>query len=397
MQYLTAQQALADVPYFAKQFSRPSFSNINLTPSGTPWIFVGGSYPGMRAAFMRELYPETIFASWSASAPVEARVDMGVYFEQVYRGLQHYGWGNCTKNIQGAVKYIDGEMAKGGAQNAAIKNFMFGPGGADNSNEGVADTMSYIFYSFQSYGVEGSLGSLRSFCDWVSSDGEGNTAPAEGWEATKGIQWLAERWATWPEWTDVVNNYTPTNCAGHNGTATADTKCQLDLAFPDPGSVSWTWQYCTTWGFFQSSNFGPNRIGSRYNTLKHQQDICYRQFPTGLASGLLPAVPETHKINRLTGGWRGRPTRTMLNGGEFDPWRTLSILSNEDFAPKNVVVSQDIPECDAKGDKNKIFGYLLPDAEHCFDMRKTFPGSAAPRALFKAALTKWLPCFNPTA
>ncbi len=76
--YLTTEQALLDVVYFAKTFSRPGkeFAGIDLTPKKTPWIFVRCSYPGSRAALMRVAYPDTIFASYAASAPVQAVVEM---------------------------------------------------------------------------------------------------------------------------------------------------------------------------------------------------------------------------------------------------------------------------------------------------------------------------------
>lgn len=111
----------------------------------------------MRAAFVREKYPETIFASFASSAPVEAQVDMSIYFEQVYRGLNGLGFGNCTKDIHAAINYIDNQLAIP-ATAAAIKKKLLGKGAEKNSNEGLADVLTYIFYSFQSYEVEGSPG-----------------------------------------------------------------------------------------------------------------------------------------------------------------------------------------------------------------------------------------------
>src|SRR5947209_4550201 len=99
--------------------------------------------------------------------------------------------------------------------------------------------------------MEGGDGSLRFFCDWISTDEHNTTAPAEGWEATKGAKWISDRWASWVPFVGLVNGAMPTNCAGPNATATNETSCQLDLAFPDPDAISWTWQYCTEWGFFQ--------------------------------------------------------------------------------------------------------------------------------------------------
>lgn len=47
-QYLTNEQALEDTVYFAQNF-RPGILRQNwkaLSPHKTPWVFIGGSYPG---------------------------------------------------------------------------------------------------------------------------------------------------------------------------------------------------------------------------------------------------------------------------------------------------------------------------------------------------------------
>lgn len=73
-------------------------------------------------------------------------------------------------------------------------------------------------------------------------------------------------------------------------------------------------QYCTEWGFFQASPRNDHSLGSRYNTLEHQQEICYRQFPDGLSSGYLPKRPKADYINRKTGGWYQRPSNVYWTG-----------------------------------------------------------------------------------
>ena len=85
-QYLTTEQALEDVVFFADRFSLPaSHPKANLTtptslrPSTTPWIWIGGSYPGVRGALLRVRNPSTIYAVWASSAPVHAQVDMAAY------------------------------------------------------------------------------------------------------------------------------------------------------------------------------------------------------------------------------------------------------------------------------------------------------------------------------
>lgn len=77
--YLTIEQALEDVVYFARNFNLPSRSSVDFRPSAVPWIFLGGSYSGSRAAWLRQRNPEIIFASLSSSAPMQLQVDFWQY------------------------------------------------------------------------------------------------------------------------------------------------------------------------------------------------------------------------------------------------------------------------------------------------------------------------------
>ncbi|KAL1651096.1 hypothetical protein SLS61_005614 [Didymella pomorum] len=388
--YLTTEQSLADVVQFAKQFKRKNI-NATLTPDKTPWIFVGGSYPAMRAAFMRNMYPDTIYASYASSAPVEASVDQSFYFEPVYRGMNKYGFGNCTQDIKAAIKYIDHTFDTDRSASAKLKEQFLGKGAASNAHATFADALTTIFYLWQSYGVDGGSGSLRSFCDYIETDPKTNTtAPAEGWSKSKGAKYVVDRWATWKTFTPLVNSYMETECSGkQNVTGT----CNLNNRFTDPASISWTWQYCTQWGYFQSANLGPNQIVSKYNSLEHQKDICHRQFPNAPRS-LLPEWPNTDRTNKVFGGWDIRPSNTYWSGGEFDPWRTLSPLSTEPFAPK-VNSFTDAPKCGAATSKRDLFGYTMANAQHCYDFRTYFPDGAISRKYFTDALSGWLKCYKP--
>ena len=82
------------------------------------------------------------------------------------------------------------------------------------------------------------------------------------------------------------------------------------------------------------------------------------------------------------------------SGGEFDPWVTLSLLSEEPWAPKGVKVTQNIPEEGVSTSKAEVFGYLLKGAGHCFDLGETWPEGAKVRKIFTTALRKWLKNFK---
>jgi Serine carboxypeptidase S28 len=403
LQYLTSQQALADVSAFAWNFTRKNFPDTDFTPAGSPWVFVGGSYPGMRAAFMRNEYPGTIFASWASSAPVEASIDMSFYFEPVWQGMNRYGWGNCTQDIRAAVRAMDDTMEDDDAA-VALKEKFLGKGAGSNSNAAFADALSSIFGQWQSYAVDGDDGNLRQFCDWISTDPTtGATSPAQGWAVTKGVQYVVDRWASWPLFLSLINSGFNANCQGPPGIQKNTTRLAMsiecDLAKPTslPDSVGWMWQYCTQWGFFQSANVGPHQLISKYNSLSHQKDVCHIQFPDGIESGFLPDWPNAQQTNRDLGGWDIRPSNTYWTGSEFDPWRTLSPLSDMPFSNK-VAANNKSPQCVALGAEKEseyLFSYLVPNAEHCYDLHMEVPWTAPARTLFHDTLKEWLSCWKP--
>ncbi|KAJ5580365.1 hypothetical protein N7450_006666 [Penicillium hetheringtonii] len=390
--YLTTKQALADIPSFAKNFTRSEYAHIDLTPTGTPWVMVGGSYAGIRAAFTRNEYPETIFASFASSAPVEARVDMSIYFDQVHDGMVANGHGNCTKDIKAALEYIDGELAKNATAKASIKQAFFGPGAEKNSDGDFTAALAGVYGYFQSYGLGGGDGSLENLCNHMETDPMTLTvAGPRGFAPYRGRKFAAEQFSSWPIFKKLVNVNYDTNCGQLDDTL--PLSCVLNPKSVEPDTISWAWQFCTEWGFYQSNNFGPHSLLSRYQTLDYQQYTCNRQFPEGLKKGLVPKSPLVDVTNNMTGGWSIRPSNVYWSGGQFDPWRTLSPLATQKDAPQ-VALTTKIPKCNMGTDPETLFGYIMPNAEHCFDFQTDFDPGKVSRQHFYEALKEWLPCFK---
>ncbi|KAL2866908.1 putative serine peptidase, family S28 [Aspergillus lucknowensis] len=389
--HLTTEQALADIPYFADNFTRAAYRDIDLTPQSTPWVMIGGSYPGIRAALTRQEYPDTIFASFASSAPVQARIDMSSYYEQIYRGMVANGYRNCTQDIHSALEYIDDQLSQESTA-VTMKQRFFGIGAEQNSNEDFTAALAGIFGYFQSYGLGGPTGSLDEFCRYMESDTEtGLSAGPEG-IMVRSSQYLAERWAAWPVFTQMVNYNLKTNCRGiDNSTAPS---CELNNIPKDADAIAWSWQYCSQWGFYQSGNAGVHSLLSRFQTLEYQQFQCNQLFPEAVESGILPSEPQADVLNNELGGWSIRPSNVFFSSGEFDPWRTLSLLSTEDFAPQGITITTEIPQCGVPTAENTVFGYVGANSFHCFDFQPETGVGEESRGYFIRALKEWLPCFE---
>lgn len=107
--YLDTEQALEDTVYFANHFELPTNVTGNFSPDVNPWIWLGGSYPGIRGAQLRVRNPETFFATWASSPPTEAAVDMWTYYAQAERSMTR----NCSADLTAITRYVDGVLANG--------------------------------------------------------------------------------------------------------------------------------------------------------------------------------------------------------------------------------------------------------------------------------------------
>lgn len=86
--------------------------------------------------------------------------------------------------------------------------------------------------------------------------------------------------------------------------------------------LSWSYQYCTEWGFLQSGSAVPQDrlpLISRLVAIPYSMHVCNHAF------GIL-SLPRTDCINRY-GGWDVKDPRLAVVGGEADPWRSATPLA----------------------------------------------------------------------
>lgn len=174
--YLNTEQALEDVIYFANHFQPPDLEPYwsMLNPQYTPWVWLGGSYPGIRGAIMRVRNPETFFATWASSAPTEARVDFWQYYAQAERSMTR----NCSTDYTYVTNWVDSVLSNGTKQEISdLKHELYsavlsGPGGhtvTANRNESdlleSIDVASYLTLPLSFYQYYGFEASVQPFCD----------------------------------------------------------------------------------------------------------------------------------------------------------------------------------------------------------------------------------------
>ncbi|EIM80278.1 peptidase S28 [Stereum hirsutum FP-91666 SS1] len=401
-QFLTTEQALEDVIFFANNF------NSSLHPSTTPWIFLGGSYPGIRGSLLRQRNPSTIFATWASSAPVQAQVDMASYYKAAERSLTR----NCSADWVAVTRFVD-ETLGGSGEGAnetertemkfkLLKARLSGPGGNTSGAANLTmeqanrtsnvDAASILMDPLDFYQYYGFNASLLPFCNILETQNFTEPALESGIASTQEVEVAFESFLT--------------------ALAEIDYDSITGGADDPVADRSWMWQYCSEYGFYQRGDpNNPLSIETSFLSLDLYQSQCNSTFPEGL-----PPSPAVGNINKY-GGWDMAPSNILFTNGEFDPWRTMGLASIEDNAPHRLP-NPAVPPCNTPSTNTSFFGLTHANMVHVSDMRvlltpdsnhtdfKTVgfysPISQEPfysgLGLFQLALDEWLPCFaNGTA
>lgn len=359
---------------------------------------VGCSYSGLRAAISRARYPETFLAAYAASAPVQLTIDHNRFFEQIYQKLVDRGHSNCTADLHAVSNYIDSQLADPGTA-PTIKQRFLGTGAEGNSNgDFTLAIYGPIYGHFQSQGLGRGNKSLASFCDYLEWDHTLNSpAGPEGLAPKFGIEFLVDRFASWPSLLSTINKNWKVNCAGLN--KSLPVSCDLGAPETDPRSISWKWQQCSELGLFSTQTPSDHAIISSYQTVQYRQSLCTRQFSDAYTNGLLDVSPVAEQINTETGGRYMRPSNVFWTAGQYDPWRDLTPLARGENYTSRIHDdgSEDTETCDAPIEKDdELFGYVFEDEQHCADYNTHLDSANQARETFSHALKGWLKCFRRT-
>ncbi|KAN0108655.1 Serine carboxypeptidase S28 domain containing protein [Hyaloscypha variabilis] len=401
--YLNNEQALEDVVCFANHFQPPGHENDILTSDSTPWIWIGGSYPGIRAAIIRQRNPDAFFASWSSSGPVKTQVDGSP--------------SNCSADIHAAITYADNVLLEGSPDgidilkraiyyskilnpkaNSSLPNYPEYP--CDLNYWEIASILSYpfqgSFLSFQSFGYQLAL---SKFCNTIETWNPSNATNFTFSSNSSDLE--INSLNALPTSAGVSANYSPKDAFYAYMYASIE-KRKADFAFfpgrsrSMPDTVSWTWQLCTQFAQFQVSQYpSPKSIISRfYNVTAHKIYFCHELFPYA------PEFPQVDEILKY-GGWEMRPSNVMFTNGELDPWRTEGVQADTGINPQalNRKTTTVVPKCNEPPPADEVFGIVYPGQRHVSDLsRKAGNVTGNPvdegLALFGEALDAWLPYFK---
>lgn len=325
MQYLTAEQAMADYAELIAELKS------DLQAEQSPVIGFGGSYGGMLASWMRMKYPHVLDGAIAGSAPIWAfpgedpPVDSGAFAKIVTRDATPAGGSAkaCAGNLRNAWKQLT-EWGSYDEGRGHIKEAMQLCPAANLSNDDDVDTLAqwaqnafdylamgdYPYPSNYMLNGQGVLPAypMRAACQPLSTQGLTGSALLEGLHQAVGTFY---------------------NFSGH-------LPCYNYSEGPNPegeeDSNFWDYQACTEMVMPFSRNGEDDMFWKQPWDLKAFGKQCKEQW------GVTPR-PYWAQVN-----WGGRKIGTASNivfsNGLLDPWHGFGVLQNVSDSVVAIVIPE---------------------------------------------------------
>uniref|UniRef100_A0AC35UEN3 Serine protease K12H4.7 n=1 Tax=Rhabditophanes sp. KR3021 TaxID=114890 RepID=A0AC35UEN3_9BILA len=266
LRYLSSRQALADVAAFIKAMNTDS--RFNLTDN-VKWVTFGGSYSGSLAVWMRELYPELVYAAVGSSAPVNAVVDFYQYLDGIQATLTSYN-PLCASDLSAGLAQVSD-----GINNGEFRNV-----------QSVENACAFHLRKSST-----PLKNLQDVVFWF------RTLQFDGGSCV------------YNNYTDYIQNLQQT---------------VLDEDVSD--ARAWLYQCCTEFGFFQSTDADATKFWGNVMDVNFNTQQCAQIFvPTITNASIYNNVKKTN--THYGGASKFRGTRVITPNGSWDPWNTLGLLT----------------------------------------------------------------------
>lgn len=362
LRFLTTDQALADMAYFAKHVQFEGLDEYDLSPFNVPYIAYGGSYAGAFVAFLRKLYPDIYWGAISSSGVTEAIYD----YWQYYEAAQLFAPGDCATNTQKLTNVVDNILiGKNGTDYVQQLKDVFGLGNITRSDD-FANTISFGIAGLQNTNWDPAENdtSFGTYCDALSSTTllYNNTASKQSTvvsllEAGGYGNETASLTGPFLNYIGYVNDSEVTACT-EEGLTQDQCFGNYNATFYELDDISQTWrswpyQYCFEWGYLQTGSGVPKDelpLISRLIDLNFTSAVCKDSFN-------ITAPSQIERINKW-GGFNISYPRLAIIGGEHDPWRQSTPLALG-LPNRTSTTSEPV--------------HLIPDAVHHWDENGLFP------------------------
>lgn len=247
LKYLSSEQALADIANFVEKTKITS----NLTGK---WIAFGGSYPGSLAAWVREKYPHLIYGAISSSGPLLAKVDFFEYFDVVVASLKSYNE-KCVEAVTKSFQQVEMMMNHRIGQRGLTDTFKLCDSieGEDKDLEisNFFENLASNFAGVVQYNKDNSphaTVTIDTVCDIMMNETIGPQVARLGAVNTLMLEQSKDKCLDY-KYDKMIQEMRNTSW---------DSKVA-------EGMRQWTYQTCTEFGFYQTSDKKENVFGSRFD------------------------------------------------------------------------------------------------------------------------------------
>ena len=301
MRYLSSRQGLEDLGHFITAVN----NNHNLT---APWITFGGSYPGSLSAWMRLRFPHLVAGSVSSSGPLFAKLDYFEYLQVVADALDTTGPG-CNLALTEAMLTVEGLIAESDNWEDISTLFKLCEP-LDGSNS--MDVMSFMELLIDNLaGIVQYNGryeeDIFSICAIMTDESLGE--PMNRLAAVN----------------DVMLSSSQEECLDHTYASFLSMLSETTWVGGGVGWRQWTWQTCTEFGWYQTTN-QENGVYGHTLPLEFFEQWCQDAFGPEFTHEMMEKSVAASNIEY--GGYEPSVSNVVFVHGSIDPWHAMGVLED---------------------------------------------------------------------
>ena len=313
LQFLNSEQALADLANFRNAMVQEHKLGDN------KWIAFGGSYPGSLAAWFRLKYPHLVDGSVATSAPIFAQLNFKEYLDVVRDSLTSNGSPQCVDNIAKATQDITKHLSTPEGRAALRDEFKLCDDIDPLNNQDISNLYSSLTGNFENVvqynrdnrAFEGAIGAnitIQTLCDIMTSEKIGNER---------------ERYAAVNDL--ILKTYSQKCVDFRYKNMIKELQATSWESSASEGGRQWTYQTCTEFGYYQSSDSSYQPFGHGFD-LKFSVDQCSDIFGPKFSQSFIQRG--INNTNTNYGGYGLRVTKVVFPNGSIDPWHALGITKD---------------------------------------------------------------------
>jgi len=312
LRFLSSEQALADLAYFIESKNK----EFNLSEKNR-WIMFGGSYPGSLAAWFRLKYPHLAYGAVASSAPLLAQINFKEYLGVVTDALETTKQGSvCTGAIREAVTELENLIQSDTCCKKIEKSFRLCDQLDVDNDLDVANLFESLTGNFEGVvqynkdnrDFSGANITIDTLCDAMTDSSLGS---------------YLERYAVV---NSLVLDTSKEECLDYKYDKFINEMRLTDWnSSAAEGGRQWTYQTCTEFGYYQSSDLERQPFGKRF-PIEFSVRQCADIFGPKFNSELLQRAID--RTNAMYGGLALKLDRVVFPNGSIDPWHALGMTTN---------------------------------------------------------------------